>query len=100
MSGRAFPPLKILAPSRIASSEVSTPTAAVTPMTVTNEEPRRSRMVLNPTPVRAIVCLRKFIYVASVALPVSERFGRPQLQATPRGHGAAGDRQHDGKDQP
>jgi hypothetical protein len=57
-SGLALSPLNIVAPSRMASSETSTPTTAVTPMTVTSEEPRRWLMPRRPVAVSAMVCFR------------------------------------------
>src|SRR5579885_1945594 len=94
LSGLAFWPVKMLAPSRIASRETRTATAVVTPTTVTSEEPRRCATLRRPVVVSSIVCLSTVMGTPG-ALPLGERLGHLQLEAAPRGRGAAENRERD-----
>ncbi len=60
-SRRTLSPVKIDAPSLMASSDTRTATTVVTPTIVTSDEPRRWPMLRSPVAVSANVCLRKLM---------------------------------------
>ena len=86
----AFAPVKMVAPSLIASSDASTATTVVTPTTVTSDDPRRWPMLRKAMAVSASSLLEE---CHGVLLAARERVGDLQPEPAPCRYGAADQRE-------